>query len=702
MNLFKEHPAKNLIEAMPADLRALYEKASPRINPSEEKWYWEEFINQSFTWSETDQGHGFWSEVGQMEHFDNYEIIKFMHLPATIREHIKSTPEYLRAIILEEFESITPEEDKTAFFNAFNNNLQYAYLDLRGQWKTFIEREVPNRKFPRNFWKEIAKAISYTDADNIARYQLQEVEIYGGGMARRCDLVKLSSECYGANAFTTKELVTDSSNGLILIADLVEYYDQNTDKRRAHKRILEKQYERGGYIVPAVIFCPSPNAYLDSRISYRYGVGINYKTKQPEKVSLDSHVLVRLGSSFRFTCKKEDIETDENLVFINHSEFQYKVYMDKNSPAVYVDAVTGNYYFEDVDPWKEYRFHETAGAPRQMIRICSNNSIPRNFEYNGQRFSPVHTQLEHSFNGVWFFSRESAENAGLILSTCEHCGNLHSQYHDRIQCAHDNFVNERFGYHSQRPRYISSRSKFKIGVEIEKESFAGARHNNREIFRAFGWVKESDSSLDGRIGYELVSPAFGLFGNNLIKEAEKLEAKFPSLINGETSNACGGHIHFSRANTSGADTLELYCGYLPLLYSIYKTRTKRDYCKGKEKEELKYSRDKYQAVRVLDNRIEFRIFPAVKNVKTLAWRIELLRYMAKNPTASPVQVVNDLCDKRTKLHKLFLEIFTEKTIYARAIDTLNMAQKYDRNYYNIDFSKERTAIAKKAEKTKAR
>lgn len=145
----------------------------------------------------------------------------------------------------------------------------------------------------------------------------------------------------------------------------------------------------------------------------------------------------------------------------------------------------------------------------------------------------------------------------------------------------------------------------------------------------------------------------------------------------------------------------MYCGYLPLLYAIYKTRTKASYCAGKEKDEMKYSRDKYQAVRVLDNRIEFRIFPAVKNVSTLAWRIELLRYMAKNPTASPVQVVNDLCDKRTKLHKLFLQIFTEKTIYARAIDTLNMAQKYDRNYYNIDFSKERTAIAKKAEKTTA-
>jgi hypothetical protein len=700
MNLQKINTAINFFEAMPADLQERYIDAPfKRIELDETRYEWDEFINQSFTWSDTKEGHNFWSAVHHMTDLSQYEAVKFKTLEKPIREHLKNISAELRAILFDQYKSYLTDSELNNLIAQFTAGEKNGHLDGKTTWYDYMDNQN-TYTYPRAFWRELSTATSYEAVNVLSSYQLEEIEIHGGGKARRCELIKLSAQHYGENAYTAKRLATDSDSGAILEADLLEYYDREANKRRSHKSILEKTLERNGFNVPMVVYCPRHKMHMDSRISYRYGVGINYETGQPEAIELHSHALVRSQNGFRFSASISELEASEHLVYVNHKEYEYKVYMIIQSSSVYYDIVTQKYYFEDVNPWREYMFYGTAGAPCKYIKINSDNQIPIAFEYFGQRFAPVHTQARGSYSAVWYFSRESAENAGLILNTCPSCGNLHSQYHDIEECEQANFTNERYSYHSQKPRYISSRSEFKIGVEIEKESFKGARHNNREIFRSFGWVKESDGSLDSRVGYELVSPAFGLFGNNLIKEAEKLEAKFPSLINGETSKACGGHIHFSRANTSGADTLEMYCGYLPLLYAIYKTRTKASYCAGKEKDEMKYSRDKYQAVRVLDNRIEFRIFPAVKNVSTLAWRIELLRYMAKNPTASPVQVVNDLCDKRTKLHKLFLEIFTEKTIYARAIDTLNMAQKYDRNYYNIDFSKERTAIAKKAEKTK--
>ena len=111
---------------------------------------------------------------------------------------------------------------------------------------------------------------------------------------------------------------------------------------------------------------------------------------------------------------------------------------------------------------------------------------------------------------------------------------------------------------------------------------------------------------------------------------------------------------------------------------------------------MKFSSDKYQAVRIFDNRIEFRIFPAVKNIETLEWRLDLLRVMASAPTASPVEVVNTLMDESSELYKLFARIFDKKTIYKRAVDSLKNAKKYDRNYFNIDFSQQIIDIETKA------
>ena len=312
--------------------------------------------------------------------------------------------------------------------------------------------------------------------------------------------------------------------------------------------------------------------------------------------------------------------------------------------------------------------------------------------------------LAKVYQGKNFMNLESAQHyyQNFDLEVCPHCGIIHDRgEHDQERCRRRNLRPQRYDYHSQRPAHDINLIREKthlIGVEIEKEDEEAVYHSHTDIFSQFGWVKERDGSLDSSTGYELVSPMFPLFGTELIDTAKILEEKYPRLINGNFSRACGGHIHYSKKGLTGREQLEEICGYLPLIYSIYKFRTERNYCQILEKERMKNSTEKYQAVRILDERIEFRIFPAVKNIETLNFRIKLLQFMASNPTSNPVEVVNYLMDEASALHQLFSEIFDKKTIYKRALDSFKFANKYDANFFNIDFSANAKAIEEKASK----
>lgn len=319
------------------------------------------------------------------------------------------------------------------------------------------------------------------------------------------------------------------------------------------------------------------------------------------------------------------------------------------------------------------------------------------------------------YDGDCYLNQEFAGQNGLRW-----CSDCEEWYHEDYEDDHDHCYNDeddederdrnnpRFGYHSQSHLDKSKGSKFKVGFEIEKECSQGCTHSHYSILDASGWVKERDGSLDDYNGYELVSSTYNLFTDEFINQAKELENKFPMLINGNASKNCGGHIHFSKADTLGADLLESICGYLPTLYAIYQHRIGKSYCEVKEKEQMKQSDNKYQAVRVMRNRIEFRIFPAVKNLSTLEWRLGLIRIMAKNPSSNPIEIANKLTDSRTELHKHFAKIFSKSVIMQRASKAIELAQKFDKNYYNIDLrinldkikAKESKAIRQEAGKKK--
>jgi hypothetical protein len=391
-----------------------------------------------------------------------------------------------------------------------------------------------------------------------------------------------------------------------------------------------------------------------------------------------------------------------------------RLYVTTNHEDV-VTCFISNHNFLRSD-CREY-YVANADGINELIHISHTSAIRLNREetytftmMNGYDsdfvFSPI------NYNGIPYFDMASAIRNGYVNRICHSCGadlGINTS-HDESHCARRNHRNSRYNYHrefSVKEIQLEQRFVFKIGCEIEKQSYIGSKHSNVEIGRRFGWKKERDGSLCDVIGYELVSPCYPLFTDDLINEAKEIENAFPSLINGndhdlissDKSNAsCGGHIHFSRAYTSPKDLFEMISGYMPMFYAIYRNRHDKYYCKAKEKQEMKNNTsEKMQAVRIIEDmvspRIEFRIFPLVKNIENLQWRIDLLRIMANNPTNRFNEVANMLTDKESDLYKHMLKEFSPSKIKQRILDSIEMAKKFDRDFYYFDFSSIRNAVS---------
>lgn len=195
---------------------------------------------------------------------------------------------------------------------------------------------------------------------------------------------------------------------------------------------------------------------------------------------------------------------------------------------------------------------------------------------------------------------------------------------------------------------FSENPKFFIGYEIEKEDKDVKESIEIDDFedKCPKWRKERDGSLDDDSGFELVSPTFEL---DVEKIFEHINANqiLKDHINAEKGLSCGGHINVSEAGLSGEQLFDKIKGYTPLFHALYYKRIDKDYSKGKSNKDLKRDNEKYQSVRIHDNRIEYRIISAVPDITTLRWRTELIELILNNPTDDPKQAFFNL-------HSIFL------------------------------------------------
>lgn len=219
-------------------------------------------------------------------------------------------------------------------------------------------------------------------------------------------------------------------------------------------------------------------------------------------------------------------------------------------------------------------------------------------------------------------------------------GKFYSQPHG-IVCRPNEAV---AGYHSgagnsggdcNRPVRFSRNSPLLTGWEIEKEDFQVKCSIHHRDFTAElpNFRKERDGSLDDAAGFEFITPPLELSAKGIEKYL-KARPVAVAHINAAFSAKCGGHVHISRAGKSGPELFEEIRGYLPLLYALFPGRADGNsshYCRAKSGAALLRDREKYQAVNILNNRIEIRIFGAVRGLENLVWRAGLLQKIFAAP-----------------------------------------------------------------------
>lgn len=93
----------------------------------------------------------------------------------------------------------------------------------------------------------------------------------------------------------------------------------------------------------------------------------------------------------------------------------------------------------------------------------------------------------------------------------------------------------------------------------------------------------------------------------------------------------------SEVGLSGDELFDKVKGYNPLIYAMYHGRVGNRFCSGKSNDEMKQRKEKYQAIAIHDNRIEYRIISAVRNVENLKFRTKVLEFILNNPTDCPIQ-----------------------------------------------------------------
>lgn len=242
-------------------------------------------------------------------------------------------------------------------------------------------------------------------------------------------------------------------------------------------------------------------------------------------------------------------------------------------------------------------------------------------------------------------------------------------------------------YHDLSRRDYSNNSVFKIAFEIEKEDYQAGLIHYDELHHSTGWCKENDGSLDDENGYELVSPIFDLYSDDLEKAIDK-HGDLKTLINAEYSDSCGGHINVSCTTIQPALLFEGVSCFLPLLYALYEDRLTQTYSKAKAKHKYHTERDKYSSVYIKDHLVEFRIFPAVKNVANLLWRRDLVRIMMDNMNRSELDVLKMILNKKSRLHNHLRLIFSEDKILQKADLFMKYSEVY--NYKKLpNYDKDR-------------
>ena len=324
--------------------------------------------------------------------------------------------------------------------------------------------------------------------------------------------------------------------------------------------------------------------------------------------------------------------------------------------------------------------------------VHSDDVVTVNVGRETDSVSEEYAQREYTyFNGEWYDDDALERHEIVYVEDIGAYGYIDDNYYHEDEGEWKSYPEENYvrGYHngSYRTLDFDNKSKYKIGYEIEKED-ENVRNsidiNDFENETDDLWRKEKDGSLDSDTGYELISPTFE-FNIDRIFEHIESNHNLVAHINADTSTSCGGHIHLSESGLSGEELFEKIKGYTPLFYALYYGRVDKNYSKAKSNRDLQNENEKYQAIKIHHDRVEFRIISAVPNVKTLKWRSKLLMMILQNPTNDIIKAYYNVDTKFTKLLK---QTYSDEKL----LEVKNRFVKYTRQFEGLEVSQTKLTI----------
>ena len=178
---------------------------------------------------------------------------------------------------------------------------------------------------------------------------------------------------------------------------------------------------------------------------------------------------------------------------------------------------------------------------------------------------------------------------------------------------------------------VKTKYKFSVGIEVEKKYFIN--DYGEEACESGDYVGEytlfSGFETDSSCGVEAITNILPLEGirskrrNDIFSMFDEAE----DIINSPYDTSCGGHITISietkEKKLSKYDIMDKLKHNLSIIYALYPARLSKSYC-CENKKMIWQSNQKYSPVYLKYNRVEIRLFSAIKNVEQLKNRYDLL------------------------------------------------------------------------------
>ncbi len=260
-----------------------------------------------------------------------------------------------------------------------------------------------------------------------------------------------------------------------------------------------------------------------------------------------------------------------------------------------------------------------------------------------------------SYSDYWqFIDRGQAEGYWLEEDDCAWCEDLDGYCHiddatwcERNECYYwdedkasgPQTYGEICDYHESKNNLrtvVDNNSKYFIGFEIEKNYFTW---DGNDCCDNGDWVTDelhefiAGYETDSSCGVEAVTNILPLASprSRNRKHVFELMDEAEEIISSPYDSRCGGHMTISVRQKAfgyhdGYDVVDKLRQKIALLYALYRHRLRRSYCSS-NKPAKKEDNSKYSPVNVKGSRVEFRIPSAIRNVKQLKLRYDLMYKM---------------------------------------------------------------------------